>query len=167
MSVHVRPELADLRQRMRDFIDGEVVACEPVLAAHDAAAEARLEELKAEAKRRDLWALGHPAEIGGGGLPFMDFVYLNEIIGRSEWGQVAVGSVSMQDSIMLHRYASGGQRERFLKPLVNGEVYPSVGLTEPDAHDGGARWRRVGHQRAQVVHHGRAPCRVHDGVRDD
>src|SRR3982074_3323452 len=53
-------------------------------------------DLKAEAKERGVWALGHPAEIGGGGLPFMDFVYLNEIIGRSEYGQVAVGSASMQ-----------------------------------------------------------------------
>src|SRR6478736_580226 len=82
-------------------------------------------ELQAEAKSNGLWALGHPEEIGGGGLPFMDFVYLNEIIGRSEIGQVAVGSVSMQDSIMLHLYASEEQRERFLKPLVAGDVYPS------------------------------------------
>jgi alkylation response protein AidB-like acyl-CoA dehydrogenase len=62
----------------------------------------------------------------------MDFVYLNEIIGRSEYGQVAVGSATMQDSIMLHLYASPEQRDRFLKPLVNGDVYPSVGLTEPE-----------------------------------
>ena len=89
-------------------------------------------DLKDEAKARGLWALGHPKEIGGGGVPFMDFVYLNEIIGRSEYGQVAVGSVSMQDSIMLHLYASPEQRERFLKPLVAGDVYPSVGLTEPE-----------------------------------
>ncbi len=89
-------------------------------------------ELKAEAKSRGLWALGHPTEIGGGGLPFMHFVYLNEIIGRSEYGQVAVGSVSMQDSIMLNLYASDAQRDRFLKPLVAGDVYPSVGLTEPE-----------------------------------
>ena len=53
-----------------------------------------LAALKAEAKRRGLWALGHPQEIGGGGLPFMDFVYLNEIIGRSEYGQFAVGWLS-------------------------------------------------------------------------
>ncbi len=92
----------------------------------------RMAELKAEAKRRGLWALGHPKSIGGGGLPFMDFVYLNEIIGRSEYGQVAVGSVSMQDSIMLDLYASPEQRERFLQPLVAGDVYPSVGLTEPE-----------------------------------
>src|SRR5206468_545365 len=132
MPVRLRPELADLRQRMKGFIDGEVIPAETVLLGHDDPAAEKIEELKAEANRRDLWALGHPAEIGGGGLPFMDFVYLNEIIGRSEWGQMAVGSVSMQDSIMLHLYASDEQRERWLKPLVAGEIYPSVGLTEPE-----------------------------------
>jgi acyl-CoA dehydrogenase len=132
MPVELPPDLSDLRRRMKDFIDGDVIPAEDVLLGHDTAAEEKLEELKAEAKRRDLWALGHPAEIGGGGLPFMDFVYLNEIIGRSEWGQFAVGTVSMQDSIMLHLYASEAQRERFLKPMVAGEIYPSVGLTEPE-----------------------------------
>jgi alkylation response protein AidB-like acyl-CoA dehydrogenase len=62
----------------------------------------------------------------------MSFVYLNEVIGRSEYGQVAVGSLSMQDSIMLHLYASEEQRERWLAPLVAGDIYPSVGLTEPE-----------------------------------
>src|SRR4051795_3601590 len=133
MPEHLRPELADLRARMKEFIDGEVIPAEPMLLGDDPLRAAdKLEELKAEAKRRDLGALGHPAEIGGGGLPFMDFVYLNEIIGRSEYGQMAVGSVSMQDSIMLHLYASDEQRERWLKPLVAGEIYPSVGLTEPE-----------------------------------
>lgn len=88
-------------------------------------------DLKAEAKARGLWALGHPAEIGGGGLPFMDFVFLNELIGRSEYGQVAVGSVSMQDSIMLHQYANEAQKAQYLLPMVQGQIYPSVGLTEP------------------------------------
>jgi acyl-CoA dehydrogenase len=132
MPVQLPPDLSDLRRRMKEFIDGEVIPAEDVLLGHDAAAEEKLEELKAEAKRRNLWALGHPAEIDGGGLPFMDFVYLNEIIGRSEWGQFAVGTVSMQDSIMLHLYASDAQRERYLKPMVAGEIYPSVGLTEPE-----------------------------------
>jgi acyl-CoA dehydrogenase len=132
MPVQLPPDLSDLRRRMKEFIDGEVIPAEDVLLGHDAAAEEKLEQLKAEAKRRDLWALGHPKEIDGGGLPFMDFVYLNEIIGRSEWGQFAVGTVSMQDSIMLHLYASDAQRERYLKPMVAGEIYPSVGLTEPE-----------------------------------
>ena len=133
-------------------------------------------DLQAEAKARGLWALGHPAEIGGGGLPFMDFVYLNEIIGRSEIGQVAVGTATMQDSIMLHLYADDVQRERYLAPLVAGGQFPSVGLTEPEVAGSDPtqmqttrlpRRRRVGHQRPQVVHVRRVARRVHDRLRQD
>src|SRR5215471_17247603 len=117
---------------MRRFIDEEVIPQEAELLYREGDGRAVLEDLKRSAKAQDLWALGHPEEIGGGGLAFMPFVYLNEIIGRSEFGQLAVGSVSMQDSIMLHLYASPQQRERWLQPLVAGDIYPSVGLTEPE-----------------------------------
>ena len=125
-------ELRALKTRMKTFINDVVIPCEPELMNEDANSERVAAELKTKAKESGLWALGHPVEIGGGGLPFMDFVYLNEVIGRSHWGQWAVGSLSMQDSIMLHLYANEDQRERFLAPLVAGEIYPSVGLTEPE-----------------------------------
>jgi acyl-CoA dehydrogenase len=125
-------DVLTLRERMRRFIDGEVIPREGELSERDDTGRVAMEELKASAKAQGLWVLGHPREIGGGGVPFMPFVYLNEIIGRSEYGQVAVGSVSMQDSIMLHLHASPEQRERWLRPLVAGEIYPSVGLTEPE-----------------------------------
>ena len=132
MAAEMSDEVRQRRTAMREFIDDEVIPREHEIEPFDAKGLDVLEALKAEAKRRDLWALGHPSEIGGGGLPFMDFVLLNEVIGRSEFGQLAVGSMSMQDSIMLQLYASAEQRERFLKPLVAGEIYPSVGLTEPE-----------------------------------
>ena len=132
MDYGLTDEVRNLRGRMRRFIDEEVLPREAELLDHGGDGRASLEDLKRSAKAQDLWALGHPEEIGGGGLAFMPFVYLNEIIGRSEFGQLAVGSVSMQDSIMLHLYASPQQRERWLQPLVAGNIYPSVGLTEPE-----------------------------------
>jgi alkylation response protein AidB-like acyl-CoA dehydrogenase len=126
------PEVRTLRDRLRRFIDEEVVPVEPVLSREDGAAHEATQHLKARAKAEGLWALGHPKEIGGGGVPFMPFVYLNEVIGRSHWGQIAVGSVSMQDSIMLHLYGTAEQKRRWLAPLVAGDIYPSVGLTEPE-----------------------------------
>ena len=132
MDYGLTEEVRNLRGRMRRFIDEEVIPREAELLDRDAGGLAVLEDLKRSAKAQNLWALGHPREIGGGGLAFMPFVYLNEIIGRSEFGQLAVGSVSMQDSIMLHLYASPQQRERWLRPLVAGDIYPSVGLTEPE-----------------------------------
>lgn len=134
MTTMDRPEghIAELTARMREFIDGEVIPQEPVLIRDDAAATAELDRLRTQAKELDLWALGHPAEIGGGGVPFLDFVYLNEIIGRSEFGQLAVGSVSMQDTLMLYRHGTEEQRRRWIPPMVAGDVLPSVGLTEPE-----------------------------------
>jgi len=129
-------EVRVLRERMRKFIDGEVIPAEPELEKEEHEPTARREgtmaRLKARAKEQGLWALGHPVEIGGQGVPFMSFVYLNEIIGRSHWGQAAVGSLSMQDSIMLHLYGTPAQKKRWLEPMVAGEIYPSVGLTEPE-----------------------------------
>jgi acyl-CoA dehydrogenase len=117
--------MEDLRARMRDFIDNVVIPAE-------SDGDDALERLKAQAKERGLWALGHPAEIGGGGIGLLDFVALNESIGRSELGQFAVGSVTMQDAIMLHRFGTPAQQESWLLPMVRGEIYPSVALTEPE-----------------------------------
>jgi alkylation response protein AidB-like acyl-CoA dehydrogenase len=126
-------EVAEYKRRMRHFINDVVIPAEAVLDDREQdSARAKLAELKQQAKEEGLWALGHPVEIGGGGLPFMAFVHLNEVIGRTHYGQVAVGSASMQDSIMLHMFGNDEQKDRWLKPLVAGEIYPSVGLTEPE-----------------------------------
>ena len=125
-------EVAVVKTQFKRFINDEVIPAEPVLNQHDEAAAETLASLKERAKEAGLWALGHPTEIGGGGLPFLAFAEMNEVIGRSHFGQMAVGSVSMQDSIMLHLYGNEAQKERWLKPLVAGDIYPSVGLTEPE-----------------------------------
>ena len=154
--------IEDLKLRMRGFINDRVIPEETTLLAGGDAARDAMAALKTDAKSAGLWALGHPEELGGGGLSLMDFAYLNEIIGRSHFGQMAVGSVSMQDSIMLHRYGTAEQKAAWLDPLVAGDIYPSVGLTRtrsgglrshPDADHRRAGRRRLGHQRPQVVYH--------------
>ena len=82
--------------------------------------------------RDRIWALGHPKDIGGGGMPFMEYVYINEVVGRSSFAMVALGTHSLQDSIMLREYASEKWKEEYLEPLVQGEIFPSFGMTEPE-----------------------------------
>ncbi|MET8471874.1 acyl-CoA dehydrogenase family protein [Streptomyces sp. NPDC006422] len=125
-------DLTALRARMAAFIDDEVIPAERLLGSGTPEGRAALAALQDRARELDLWILGHPAELGGKGLPLYEFALINEIIGRSEYGQLAVGTYTMQDSIMLDLYASRAQRERWLKPLVNAEISPSVGLTEPE-----------------------------------
>ncbi|MFV0278225.1 MAG: acyl-CoA dehydrogenase family protein, partial [Parahaliea sp.] len=106
---------------------------ETVLQGSDrTAANLALAKLIDEAKSEGLWALGHPREIGGQGMPFMEYVYINEVIGRSEFAQKVFGTLTHQDSIMLNLYASEKWKQEYLGPLVNGDIYPSFAMTEPD-----------------------------------
>ncbi len=126
---HVKP----LRDKVRAFVDDVVIPRERELDELDSDASWQLmRSLMQKAKEHGLWALGHPKSIGGQGLPFLDYVFLNEIVGRSEHAMVALGTHSLQDSIMLNMYAAPAWRERYLGPLVAGEIMPSFAMTEPD-----------------------------------
>ena len=134
LSLSIPEHIEPLRQKVLEFIEQEVYPVEKDL-LEDKVASRRgdiLRNLMDKAKSEGLWALGHPEEIGGGGLPFMDYVFVNEVVGRSEIAIVALGTHSLQDSIMLHRYASDEWRDKYLAPLVAGEVFPSFGMTEPE-----------------------------------
>jgi acyl-CoA dehydrogenase len=125
---HVRP----VRDAVLAFMTEHVEPAEAVLDGGGEEAAAALGELQARARSQGLWALGHPAELGGGGLPFRDYVYVNEVQGRSEYGQLALGTFTLQDSLMLHAHASPSQRGRWLEPLVAAEIWPSFAMTESE-----------------------------------
>lgn len=91
-----------------------------------------MEGLRESARKQGLFALGHPEDLGGGGLSFSEYAYINEVIGRSIHGMHALGTLTLQDSIMFRKFATPEQRERWLEPLARGEILMSVGLTEPD-----------------------------------
>lgn len=132
MTFDIPPHLQELATRLRQFVDELVIPAEPVLHRGGGKARDLMTELQAEAKAAGLWALGHPAELGGGGMPFADYVYVNEIQGRSEYGQVALGTSTLQDTLMLHRHASPETAATYVGPLTDGLVRPSFAMTEPD-----------------------------------
>jgi acyl-CoA dehydrogenase len=131
MSFDIPESVRPVRDAVHAFMTERVEPAESALAKGGDRAREVLRELRDEAKRQGLWALGHPAELGGGGLPFLDYVYVNEVQGRSEFGQLALGTFTLQDSLMLHKYAAPRQRDRFLEPLVAGDIWPSFAMTEP------------------------------------
>lgn len=123
----------EVRARVKAFLEQRIYPQEPVLQGSDrTASNLALSKLMDEAKEAGLWALGHPLELGGQGMPFMEYVYINEVIGRSEYAQKVFGTLTHQDSIMLHTYASEKWKKEYLEPLVSGEFYPSFAMTEPD-----------------------------------
>ena len=121
-----------IRAKVKDFIENEIYPKETELAKGTPESREMLGSLMPVAKDEKIWALGHPTDIGGGGMPFMEYVYVNEVIGRSSFAMVALGTHSLQDSIMLREFASPHWRDQYLEPLVQGEIFPSFGMTEPE-----------------------------------
>ncbi len=123
-------EIRLLCETIRRFIDEKVIPVERdalLLDRRDV-----LSDLMEQAKAADLWALGHPEEVGGGGLSFLAYVYVNEVIGRSAPAEIALGTHSLQDVLMLQRFATPAQRERWVAPIVSGEQFASLAMTEPE-----------------------------------
>ena len=127
---HVRP----LRDQFRAFVDERINPVEHLLYTWWEPGDPGgpiMADLRAQAKAEGLWAIGHPTEVGGQGLPFLDYVYINEVVGRSEPAVWVFGQGTLQDSIMLNTYASPEWRDKYLGPLVNGDIIQSFGMTEP------------------------------------
>jgi acyl-CoA dehydrogenase len=127
-------DLVELRERYRAFMDEHVYAAEPVLDREDEEADALLRTLRARVKREGLWAPHMPPEAGGTGRGFLAYAMLNEEIGRSMWAQLIFGCQAPDagNAEILHLYGTDEQQERFLKPLVAGEVRSFFSMTEPE-----------------------------------
>ncbi|MHB1809474.1 MAG: acyl-CoA dehydrogenase family protein [Solirubrobacteraceae bacterium] len=95
---------------------------------------AAMEELKREAQERGLWNMFLPDEELGAGLSNSDYAPLAEILGRSHIASEACNCSAPDTGNMevLHRFADEAQRERWLMPLLAGEIRSSFAMTEPD-----------------------------------
>src|SRR4249920_2777696 len=127
-------EAIELRERVRAFMEAHVYPNEPVLDREDDDAEALVRELRGRAKEEGLWAPHMPPEAGGSSGSFLVYAHLNEEIGRSVWGQLVFGCQAPDagNAEILWMFGTEEQKERWLQPLVAGEVRSFFSMTEPD-----------------------------------
>jgi alkylation response protein AidB-like acyl-CoA dehydrogenase len=125
-------ELEALRARYRAFMEAHVYPNEMALNREDDAAEALMADLRARARAEGLWAPHIGPEAGGTGLGFLAYAYLNEEIGRCFWAQLVFGCQAPDagNSEILEMFGTPDQRERFLHPLVRGDVRSYFAMTE-------------------------------------
>jgi acyl-CoA dehydrogenase len=124
-------EIQELRTLYRGFMEEHVYPHERALSNDDADLIATLQ---AKAKDAGLWAPHVPPEAGGTGRGFLAYAHLNEEIGRSTYAQLVFGCQAPDagNAEILHLFGTEEQKDRWLRPLVAGQIRSFFSMTEPE-----------------------------------
>jgi acyl-CoA dehydrogenase len=142
MDFNPSPEVAQLRERVLDFMDAEIYPQErEVMEALDAEVgpgvpyPANLAAIREKAKAEGLWNLFMPDERFGPGLANWEYGLLCEEMGRSPMAAPMAFNCSAPDTGNMEILAEHGtpeQRERWLEPLLEGRIRSCFSMTEPN-----------------------------------
>jgi len=129
-----------LIEKLEAFMDAHVYPAEEIYAEQMAAfGENRwqipqiIEDLKAKAKEADLWNLFLPESDKGFGLSNLEYAPLCEIMGRVGFAAEVFNCAAPDTGNMevFERYGTEEHKEKWLKPLLNGEIRSAFAMTEP------------------------------------
>jgi acyl-CoA dehydrogenase len=134
------PEFEAKLAWMREFVREEIAPIE-LLWPHDHHRvpppwlKAVIDPLKDEVKRRKLWACHLGPELGGEGFGQVKLSLMNEILAPYQWGPTIFGvqGPDTGNAEVLAHYGTEEQKERYLKPLLAGELFSAFSMTEPQA----------------------------------
>ncbi|MFF5261571.1 acyl-CoA dehydrogenase family protein [Actinomadura viridis] len=128
-------------QRLLDWADAfvrdEVEPLDLVLGDPYDKTDPRLKQLvrplQERVRERGLWACHLGPELGGQGYGQVKLALLNEILGRSRWAPSVFGCQAPDsgNAEILAHFGTPEQKERYLAPLLNGEISSSYSMTEP------------------------------------
>ncbi|MEH3140828.1 MAG: acyl-CoA dehydrogenase family protein [Mycobacterium kyogaense] len=92
-----------------------------------------VDDLKQRVRAKGLWATHLSPELGGQGYGQVKLALLNEILGRSAWAPVVFGCQAPDtgNAEILAHYGTPDQKDRYLRPLLDGELFSSYSMTEP------------------------------------
>ena len=136
MDFTISPRIEDFRARIARFVEDRVLPLEADRANFDLHENIRLdvlEGLRERARAQGLWCLQLEEETGGQGLGKVGMAVCYEEMNRSIFGPVVFNSAAPDDGNMqvLEKVATEAQKERWLQPIVRGEVRSAFAMTEP------------------------------------
>jgi len=149
MDFDYSPKTKDLQSRLLKFMEDNIYpneqACEDEIQANTLAGKRwtplqTIEKLKVKARKADLWNLFLPVDSAqaagfeGAGLTNQEYAPLAEIMGRVTWASEVFNCSAPDTGNMetIARYGNAEHKERWLKPLLEGQIRSAFAMTEPD-----------------------------------
>jgi acyl-CoA dehydrogenase len=101
----------------------------------DGPRRAVVDPLKQRVREQGLWATHLGPDLGGQGYGQLKLALLNEILGRSRWAPIVFGCQAPDtgNAEIIAHYGTPEQKRRYLRPLLDGEIFSSYSMTEPQA----------------------------------
>lgn len=138
MNFQHTPKVEETLARLNAFMDEHVYPVEHDYYDHIEHAEDRwatvplMEELKAKARDAGLWNLFMPADHGGE-FNNLEYAPLAEVMGRVLWAPEIFNCNAPDTGNMevFMKYGTEAQKERWLEPLLNGDIRSAYAMTEP------------------------------------
>jgi len=134
----VEPEFQKLLDWTKDFVTNKVAKVD-LLWPHDtykdmtAQQAAIINPLKQEVRDMKLWACHLGPDLGGQGYGQLKLALLNEILGTSRWAPRIFGTQAPDtgNAEIIAHFGTAEQKERYLKPLLEGDIVSCFSMTEP------------------------------------
>ncbi|GJM37300.1 MAG: acyl-CoA dehydrogenase [Acidimicrobiales bacterium] len=138
----IEPEFQEKLDWIESFVKAEVEPLDlffrgevsPFDKSHEVA-QGLVRPLQEKVREQGLWACHIGPELGGGGYGQVRLALMNELLGRSSWAPSVFGCQAPDsgNAEVLAHYGTEEQKERYLAPLLRGEISTTYAMTEPQA----------------------------------
>ncbi|MBN1635139.1 MAG: acyl-CoA dehydrogenase family protein [Deltaproteobacteria bacterium] len=133
MDFEVPEKIRVITGMMDEFVDKELIPLEPEF-LHKTFREMlpTLAEKRNMVKQMELWAPNHPKEYGGMELNLIEHAFVSESLGRCPFAHYVFGCQAPDagNIEILYKYGTDGQKETYLRPLVDGKIRSCFSMTE-------------------------------------
>lgn len=126
--------MKEILASISQIVEEEIIPVETAAGMDWDIAVPELDKVRNRVKEKGLWLPHIPRELGGLGLSLYEFGQVNEILGRSPYGHYCFNCQAPDAGNMelLMEYGSDYQKEKFLTPLLNGDIRSCFSMTEPE-----------------------------------
>jgi len=133
MNFEIPEKIKIITGMMDEFVDRELIPLEQEFLTRSFKSMLDVVEEKRDmVKKMELWAPNHPKEYGGMGLNLLEHAFVSESLGRSPLGHFVFNchAPDAGNIEILHLYGTQEQKERYLKPLIEGKMRSCFSMTE-------------------------------------